>query len=51
MPEEHFIKLYYDYSLGYGNGEIPAGHSTSSFDLSVPLDQRPLPPRPARSGN
>ncbi len=51
MPEEHFIKLYYDYSLGYGNGEVPEGHTTSSFDLSVPLDQRPLPPRPARSEN
>lgn len=46
MPEDAFIKYYYDYSLGYGNGAVPPGHTASSFDRTVPLEDRPMPPRP-----
>jgi len=49
MPNEAFIKYYYDYSLGYGNGAIPDGHESSSFDRAIPLEERPMPPRPERS--
>jgi len=45
LSAEHYIKLYADYSLGYSNGAVPAGRERSSFDFSVPLDQRPMPPR------
>jgi glutathione S-transferase len=45
LSAEHYIKLYEDYSLGYSNGAIPAGRTHSSFDLSIPLDQRPMPSR------
>lgn len=45
MPDEDFIKLYEDYSLGYGNGEVPPGRGRSSFDLTVPLAARPMPER------
>jgi glutathione S-transferase len=48
MPEEDYIKLYEDYALGYGNGEIPPGRERSSFDRTVPLAERTLPPRPPR---
>ena len=47
MSDEDFIKLYEDYSLGYGNGKVPPGRERSSFDLAVPLHQRPMPPRPS----
>ncbi|QKT03979.1 glutathione S-transferase family protein [Ectothiorhodospiraceae bacterium 2226] len=43
MSDEDYIKLYYDYALGYGNGAVPPGRDRSSFDLSVPLAQRPMP--------
>lgn len=42
---EDFIKLYYDYSLGHGNGSVPPGQPYSSFDLTVPLASRELPSR------
>lgn len=45
LSAEHYIKLYEDYSLGYSNGAIPADRERSSFDFSVPLDQRPMPVR------
>lgn len=45
MPAEDYIKLYADYSLGYANGAVPPGHETSSADMSVPLSERPMPPR------
>ncbi len=51
MSDEAFIKYYYDYSLGYGNGAIPAGHEASSFDRTVPLENRPMPPRPERTSD
>lgn len=43
LSDEDFIKFYADYSLGYSNGAIPAGHSRSSADTSVPLTDRPMP--------
>lgn len=46
MSNEAFIKYYYDYSLGYGNGTVPSGHEISSFDRAIPLEERPMPPRP-----
>lgn len=49
MSEEAFIKYYYDYSLGYGNGEVPPDHQRSSFDPTISLDARPMPPRPTRA--
>lgn len=45
MRDADYIKLYHDYALGYGNGAVPPGRERSSFDLSVPLTQRPMPPR------
>lgn len=45
LPDEHLIKFYADYSLGYANGAIPAGHAYSSADTSVPLETRPMPQR------
>ncbi len=44
MPDDDFIKLYFDYSLGFGDGAVPKGRERSSFDLEVPLADRPLPP-------
>ncbi|AKU91511.1 glutathione S-transferase family protein [Vulgatibacter incomptus] len=49
MSDEDFIKLYFDYSLGFGNGSVPPGRERSSFDLSVPLAERPLPPAAPRA--
>jgi glutathione S-transferase len=45
LPAEDYVKLYEDYSLGVGNGGVPPGRERSSFDLSVPLASRPMPPR------
>lgn len=43
LAAEDYIKLYEDYAYGCSNGTIPDGRSRSSFDLSVPLSDRPLP--------
>jgi glutathione S-transferase len=48
MSDEDFIKLYFDYSLGYGSGQVPPGREYSSLDLTVPLAERPMPPRGER---
>jgi glutathione S-transferase len=48
FPHEDLVKLYADYARGYDNGKVPPGEERSSFDLAVPLDQRPLPPRGLR---
>lgn len=48
MPDEDYIKLYADYALGFGNGKTPPGRAHSSFDLAIPLAQRPMPPRGLR---
>lgn len=45
LPEEDLIKVYFDYSRGYRSGKIPPGAACSSLDLSVPVDERPMPPR------
>lgn len=45
LTGEDYIKLYADYSLGYGVGKIPPGRARSALDLDVPLADRPLPPR------
>lgn len=45
LPDEDYLKLYEDYALGYSNGAVPQGRERSSFDMSVPLAQRPLPLR------
>lgn len=37
------IKMYEDYTVGYFNGAIPPGKKISSSDLSIPLDNRPMP--------
>ncbi len=40
-----YIKLYEDYAYGCSNGAVPEGRTRSSFDLSVPLSNRPMPAR------
>jgi glutathione S-transferase len=45
LPLEDYAKLYADYSLGFSNGAIPPGHDRSALDPTVPLNQRPMPPR------
>ncbi|MBV1933106.1 MAG: glutathione S-transferase family protein [Parvibaculaceae bacterium] len=37
------IKMYEDYTVGYFNGAIPPGKEVSSSDLSIPLNNRPMP--------
>lgn len=44
-PMGDYAKLYADYSLGFSNGAIPPRHERSSLDMTVPLNQRPMPPR------
>jgi glutathione S-transferase len=43
MSSEDYIKLYEDYTFGCSNGRIPPGRERSSFDLAVPLSERPMP--------
>lgn len=45
--EEDLIKLYADYARGYRSGQLPPGQERSAMDLSWPLAERPMPPRPA----
>jgi len=45
LPDDCYIKLYVDYSLGYANGALPPGHERSALDMSVPPESRPMPPR------
>ncbi|WP_373049310.1 glutathione S-transferase family protein [Vulgatibacter sp.] len=45
VSDDDFIKLYADYAQGYGNAQLPPGAERSSFDLAVPLHERPMPPR------
>jgi glutathione S-transferase len=40
-----YIKLYEDYAYGCSNGAVPEGRTRSSFDLSAPLSERPMPAR------
>lgn len=41
------IKMYEDYTVGYFNGAVPPGKKISSSDLSLPMDNRPMPPKAA----
>jgi glutathione S-transferase len=45
LSQDHYIKLYADYAIGFGNGAIPPGHARSALDPEWPLDTRVLPPR------
>lgn len=45
MSSTDYIKLYEDYAYGYSNGKVREGREVSSFDLSIPLADRPLPAR------
>lgn len=45
-----YIKLYEDYAYGCSNGAVPVGRAKSSFDLSVPLSDRPMPARRIAGG-
>lgn len=51
VTAEEIVKLYYDYSLGVGNGALPAGRQRSSFVFEPDWRSRPWPargkPRPA----
>jgi len=45
VTAEEIVKLYYDYSLGVGNGALPAGRQRSSFVFKPDWRGRPWPPR------
>jgi glutathione S-transferase len=45
VTAEEIVKLYYDYSLGVGNGVLPAGRQRSSFVFEPDWRSRPWPPR------
>ena len=42
---EEIVKLYYDYSLGVGNGALPDRRTRSSFVFEPDWRSRPWPPR------
>lgn len=50
IAPDDYIKLYEDYAYGCSNGAVPEGRARSSFDLSVPLAERPMPARRAGNG-
>lgn len=45
VSRESIVKLYYDYTLGKGNGALPEGRTKSSFAVEPDWSQRPWPPR------
>lgn len=45
VSAEEIVKLYYDYSLGVGNGALPEGRTRSSFVFEPDWRVRPWPPR------
>lgn len=45
VTAEEVVKLYYDYSLGVGNGALPVGRQRSSFAFRPDWRSRPWPPR------
>jgi glutathione S-transferase len=45
VTAEEIVKLYYDYSLGVGNGALPPGRQRSSFAFEPDWRDRPWPPR------
>jgi len=42
---EEIIKLYHDYSRGFGGGRIPDNRKISSYTIDPHWSQRPMPPR------
>lgn len=42
---DEIVKLYYDYAVGAGNGELPVGRSRSSFVFIPDWPDRPMPPK------
>jgi glutathione S-transferase len=44
VEREEIVKLYYDYSLGFGNGALPPGRTCSSFAFEPAWRARPWPP-------
>lgn len=44
VSREEIVKLYYDYALGVGNGNLPPGRSRSSFVFEPHWRTRPWPP-------
>lgn len=45
VTREEVVKLYYDYSLGAGNGALPSGRTVSSFAFQPEWQKRPWPPK------
>lgn len=45
VTAEEIIKVYYDYSLGVGNGALPEQRQRSSFVFEPDWRSRPWPPR------
>ncbi len=45
VSREEIVKLYYDYSLGAGNGALPDGRKVSSFAFQPDWRDRPWPPK------
>lgn len=45
VTAEEIVKVYYEYSLGVGNGALPAGRQRSSFVFEPNWRSRPWPPR------
>lgn len=43
--QEEIVKLYHDYSRGFGGGRIPDGRTISSFAPEPHWSTRPMPPR------
>lgn len=42
---EEIVKLYHDYSRGFGSGRVPGGRTRSSFSPTPHWSRRPMPPR------
>lgn len=42
---EEIVKLYHDYSRGFGGGRVPDGRTVSSFAPEPHWSTRPMPPR------
>lgn len=45
VTKEEIVKLYYDYSMGAGNGASLPGRKHSSFAFKPDWRKRPMPPR------
>lgn len=42
---EEIVKLYHDYSRGFGSGKVPTGRTASTFAPEPHWSSRPMPPR------